>query len=159
MEISLYTICSFNKTKDLAVHQLKDEVLDAIDEEKNCKHILVPSSVNIEEYKELFATMHGIVTRYVKAYKDDFYRFDLVDYFKYSEEVIWIVRPSGTTMINCNFFDSEGEKRNAEDVLTYYMKEKDRNIYYLIKDGSIRKVTGEKAHEHFKRAKIKLSLS
>lgn len=77
--------------------------------------------------KILFDEMSKIVEKNVKYYKTDFYNIDVKSIENYdSNEFLWIVRESGTLILNINNLKYE---RSCDYISFLYYKETDVKLY------------------------------
>ena len=78
------------------------------------------------ERTELLNKMNNLVNRHVKAYKSDFTADkEVMENKQDLKKFIWILRPCGTNIINF-------EDRKISVSLQYYLKEGNKNNYYLV---------------------------
>lgn len=76
--------------------------IEELNKQYDIQHIALPANIIPETYTEEIIVMQRYVERYVSTYKNDFYAADMISYFEFEQNVIWLLRETGTSMVAVN---------------------------------------------------------
>lgn len=78
-------------------------------------------------------------------------------YFLFKRKVLWLVRETGTRIINLYNYENEEDKKVAFEILEFYIYQKCSVIYSII-DGGLKKLNNNQALELLESVKISKDL-
>jgi hypothetical protein len=118
---------------------------------------IAPSEIDLGKYPELIK-MENIIRNKLIGYQEDFYFFDIYYYFLFERKVLWLVRETGTRIINlCNYENFE-EKQVAFEILEFYIYQNCSVIYSIIDGRLKKKINHHQALELLESVKISKNL-
>ncbi len=79
--------------------------------------------------------------------------FDIYYYFLFKRKVLWLVRETGTRIINLYKYENFEEKQVAFEILEFYIH-KNCSVIYSIIDGRLKKLNNYQALELLESVKI-----
>ncbi|EJV56750.1 hypothetical protein BWGOE3_55790 [Bacillus mycoides] len=82
--------------------------------------------------------MENIIRNKLIGYHEDFYFFDIYYYFLFKRKVLWLVRETGTRIINLYNYENVEDKKVAFEILEFYIHQNCSVIYSII-DGRFKK--------------------
>lgn len=98
---------------------------------------IAPAEIDLGIYPELIK-MENVIRNKLIGYQEDFYFFDIYYYFLFKRRVLWLVRETGTRIINLFNYENVEEKQVAFEILEFYIHQSCSVIYSII-DGRLKK--------------------
>ncbi|USL16559.1 hypothetical protein [Bacillus thuringiensis] len=78
-------------------------------------------------------------------------------YFLFKRKVLWLVRGTGTRIINLYNYENEEDKKVAFEILEFYIHQNCSVIYSVI-DGRVKKINNNRAYKLLEIVKISKNL-
>ncbi|MGE6540861.1 hypothetical protein [Bacillus luti] len=117
---------------------------------------IAPAEIDLGIYPELIK-MENIIRNKLIGYQEDFYFFGIYYYFLFKRKVLWLVRETGTRIINLYNYENVEEKQAAFEILEFYIHQNCSVIYSII-DGRLKKVNYNQAFELLESVKVSKNL-
>lgn len=86
------------------------KILQIIEKNIGGNTCIAPAEIDLGIYPELIK-MEKIIRNKLIGYQEDFYFFDIYYYFLFKRKVLWLVRETGTRIINLYNYENVEESR------------------------------------------------